>query len=1365
MLAGLALVWACGGDGATAPPPQPDPRRPTTVTVSPATAELTALGTTMQLAVEVHDQNDRVMAGVTVTWTSSASSVATVDASGLVTAVAEGMATITASAGSASGSAEVTVMQPVAAVQVVPAADTIGLGSTLELTAEGFDENGHAVEGIEFLWESSDAAIATVDASGLVTGVTVGAATITASAGRGQGTAEIIVMDLERAALVALYEVTDGPNWVNSENWLTEQPLGDWYGVDTNAAGRVIRLDLAGSSASEGGGPHGLSGTIPPELASLASLESLDLGYNRLSGPIPPELGSLASLRGLNLRDNRLSGTIPPELRNLASLVLLWIGDNGLSGTIPPELGNLANLKFLGLWSNDLSGPIPSELGKVTGLERVHLQRNNLTGPIPDSFLDLDGLELLRFERNADTCAPGTTSFVTWLKRIETVSGPYCNEADMKVLDLLYQTSGGPSWTNSTGWLETPALEEWYGVTANALGRVVALDLARNGLVGELPASLGDLTEMTALRVEDNSLAGRLPLSLARLSLVELRYNETGLCTPPEASFDKWLNGIASHEGTGVACAPLSDREVLVALYDATDGPNWRSSDNWPTDSPLRDWYGVTTDTSGRVVGLSLGGNNLSGPIPPELGNLASLRLLNLSVNSISGAIPPELGNLVSLEWLSLVVNDLSGPIPPELGSLTSLRTLHLGRNDLSGIPPELGNLASLTTLNLRMNQLTGPIPAELGDLTGLKQLRLSDNDLISTIPSELVNLSNLMQLDLGYNALAGPVPPTLGDLGSLEQLDLGGNALTGPIPAELGDLSRLRELELSSNNLTGSVPPELGGVSRLRQLSVANNPGLSGALPASLTDLGLDALLAGGTALCAPEDTGFQAWLQTIHKRWITNCASVGASMAYLTQTVQSRENPVPLVAGKRALLRIFITSAHPVSGGIPPVRAKFYLNGAEGHVVDIPAKTTLIPMEVVEGDLSRSANVEIPGEILQPGLEMVIEIDPDGTLHPDLGVAKRIPETGRMPLEVHEMPAFDLTVIPFLWSAHPNREIVEITAAMEADPEGHELLWDTRTLLPVGDLTVTAHDPVLSSTNDSYALFDETQAIRALEGSSGYYMGMMSGTVAGPGLGGGYRVSFARPDPFTIAHELGHNMSLQHAPCGGPSGVDPSFPYPDGSTGVWGYNSSDGGNLVHPNTPDLMSYCRDPAWVSDYHFTNALRFRLFDESPPLAASLTAQEAESLLLWGGMDAEGAPFFNPSFVVDAPSLLPNAPGEHRITGRSTSGDELFSLDFAMPEVADGDGSSSFAFVRPVEPGWANSLESITLSGPGGSVTLDGDTDIPMAILLDASTGQVRGILRDLPQADAAAALAPQAAPESLDVLFSRGIPDAAAWSR
>ena len=482
---------------------------------------------------------------------------------------------------------------------------------------------------------------------------------------------------------------------------------------------------------------------------------------------------------------------------------------------------------------------------------------------------------------------------------------------------------------------------------------------------------------------------------------------------------------------------------------------------------------------------------------------------------------------------------------------------------------------------------------------------------------------------------------------------------------------------------------------------------------------------------------------------------------MAYLTQAVQSQEYPVPLVAGERALLRVFVTAGRSTTAGIPSVRARFYLNGTERHVADIPGRTTPIPAEVLEHDLSISANAEIPREIVQPGLEMVIEIDPEGTLDPSLGVAKRIPETGRLAVQVREIRVFDLTVIPFLWSADPDRAVVETAEAMDADPEGHELLWDTRTLLPIGDLEVTAHEPVLSSSNNAFALVRETEAIQAIEGGRGHYMGMMSGPVT-RGVAGlanrPGRASFSIPNASAMAHELGHNLNLGHAPCGGAVRPDRLFPYPDGSTGAWGYDFRDDGRLVGPSTPDLMSYC-NPKWISDYHFANALRFRLFDEGPPQVA------ARSLLLWGGMDAEGEPFLNPTFVVDAPAALPDSTGSHRITGRTGGGGELFALSFAMPEVADGDGSTSFAFVLPARPDWAGNLASITLSGPDGSFTLDGDTDIPMAILLDPSTGQVRGILRDLPQADRAAALAPQAGLDSLDVLFSRGIPDTATWSR
>ena len=92
------------------------------------------------------------------------------------------------------------------------------------------------------------------------------------------------------------------------------------------------------------------------------------------------------------------------------------------------------------------------------------------------------------------------------------------------------------------------------------------------------------------------------------------------------------------------AAADTADRAALEALYDATGGANWRRSAGWKTDASLSEWYGVSTDESGRVTGLDLNDNALTGPIPGELGSLANLELLSLRGNELTGPIPGELG-------------------------------------------------------------------------------------------------------------------------------------------------------------------------------------------------------------------------------------------------------------------------------------------------------------------------------------------------------------------------------------------------------------------------------------------------------------------------------------------------------------------------------------------------------------------------------------------------------------------------------------------------------------------------------------------------------------------------------------------------
>ncbi|MCY3598729.1 MAG: hypothetical protein OXN85_01985 [Gemmatimonadetes bacterium] len=324
--------------------------------------------------------------------------------------------------------------------------------------------------------------------------------------------------------------------------------------------------------------------------------------------------------------------------------------------------------------------------------------------------------------------------------------------------------------------------------------------------------------------------------------------------------------------------------------------------------------------------------------------------------------------------------NDLTGPIPPEIGRLSRLMELYLTGNDLTGpIPPEIGRLSYLSELDLAHNALTGPIPPEMGELSQLRSLELWSNDL------------------------EGPIPVELGDLRRLSELGLERNALSGPIPASLGNLRFLRRLSLSQNDLSGPVPEELTGLGWLRELAVNGNPQLSGLLPVGLKDLAqLTTLNAGGTALCAPADPDFRAWLRTLRAPRIPRCEDDAAPM-YLTQAVQSFEFPVPLVAGRPALLRVFLTALDGETAGFfPPVRARLYQEDAEIHTVDIPGSAGTVPSRVEEGRLDASANVAIPAEVVRPGLELVVEVDPEDTLGPDPGTAKRIPATGRQAIDV---------------------------------------------------------------------------------------------------------------------------------------------------------------------------------------------------------------------------------------------------------------------------------------------------------------------------------------------------------------------------
>ncbi|MBU2914388.1 VCBS repeat-containing protein [Reichenbachiella agariperforans] len=222
-----------------------------------------------------------------------------------------------------------------------------------------------------------------------------------------------------------------------------------------------------------------------------------------------------------------------------------------------------------------------------------------------------------------------------------------------------------------------------------------------------------------------------------------------------------------------------SDRDALMALYNATDGANWTNV--WDLNAEMSTWYGVGLDENGRVDSLNLAENNLTGSLPAEVGELTALRHLIIHNNQIGGVLPSELGDLEGLEILSLSINDFEGEIPAEIGALSNLYELYLNQNDLVGsIPVSLGSLSGLNKLYLYGNDLTGDMPIELGSLTSLEILDLSSNKLSGSVPAEFGNLTLLKDLRLQFNELSGELPVEIGSLTSLSTLAFHGNNITG---------------------------------------------------------------------------------------------------------------------------------------------------------------------------------------------------------------------------------------------------------------------------------------------------------------------------------------------------------------------------------------------------------------------------------------------------------------------------------------------------------------------------------------------------------------------------------------------------------
>ena len=159
---------------------------------------------------------------------------------------------------------------------------------------------------------------------------------------------------------------------------------------------------------------------------------------------------------------------------------------------MPTRLGNLGNLRLLALDNNQLSGPVPLGLADLDNLTTLRLSGNQLSGCAPVGLKDVATNDLASL--GLDDCPVDTSDPV-----------------DRAALVAFYESTGGPNWTDNTGWLSGAPVKDWEGVTTDENGRVIQIVLPVHNLSGTLPLDFGLLTELNTLQLSGNSLTGELP--------------------------------------------------------------------------------------------------------------------------------------------------------------------------------------------------------------------------------------------------------------------------------------------------------------------------------------------------------------------------------------------------------------------------------------------------------------------------------------------------------------------------------------------------------------------------------------------------------------------------------------------------------------------------------------------------------------------------------------------------------------------------------------------------------------------------------------------------------------------------------------
>ena len=328
------------------------------------------------------------------------------------------------------------------------------------------------------------------------------------------------------------------------------------------------------------------------------------------------------------------------------------------------------------------------------------------------------------------------------------------------------------------------------------------------------------------------------------------------------------------------------------------------------------------------------------------------------------------------------------------------------------------------------------------------------------------------------------------------------------------------------------------------------------------------------------------------------------------VVQVNQTASNTAPVLAGRPAGIEVLLTLVDGALGA-----HLFDIRATVDVAVDGESVGNLdLELGCVRGERSAMRGT-IPGDWIREGTEVRV------TVHSALpNVA--VPEEAFVVVPiVAAVPVFEVTIVPLVVggeSPDTSRAIYESWL----DAAQSRFAIDAVDLEVRPPLDLGLGDDCTCQTR--FAALQELNFQRNAEGSERFFVGVLPCRVGGVAFTPGFVqvTSEGLAAVNTFIHELGHNLNLRHAPCGDPPGVDPSYPYEGGVLGLPGFDAANGA-WIPATAPDVMGYCAG-AWLSDYHYDQSTRYRMFQERPPVLDALAVEAwPVSLVIQGQLRPDG----------------------------------------------------------------------------------------------------------------------------------------------